>query len=186
MAFLLYSWISASLSPIREPSSCNKWELTYRPTTWECAESERVFQSLSPKWHVFIKPFPSSHRNVCGRGDRVGGSGWLLESSISQLQQAWYTYEFTQAVMTAHTRLAEACPSTYRVPAQRPESDHTVPSLTKIYVQLIATRREKSLLLGVTRYIKQPRRQDLCLGVVGQHKIESIFFFVLFCFGLVW
>lgn len=53
-------------------------------------------------------------------------------------------------------------------------------------MQLIAARREKSLLLGVTGYINQPQGQDLCFGVVGQHKIDPTFFvcfFVLVWFG---
>lgn len=51
-------------------------------------------------------------------------------------------------------------------------------------MQLIEARREKSLLLGVTGYINQPQRQDLCFGVVGQHKIDSVFFVCFF--DLVW
>ncbi|CAO2631449.1 hypothetical protein LEMLEM_LOCUS21289, partial [Lemmus lemmus] len=43
----------------------------------------------------------------------------------------------------------------YRVPAQRPESDHTAHPSPRSYVQSIAARIEKLLLLGVTGYINQ-------------------------------
>ena len=66
----------------------------------------RDFETLSPKWDVFIKPFPVVLWGLRGRGGRnilrAREDGRNQRNSVFQAQQDWCTHEFTNTV-AAHT-----------------------------------------------------------------------------------
>jgi hypothetical protein len=63
----------------------------------------RDIRALNPKWHVFIKPFPSRLSSLWTRGGRkivrARGGGWLQENSFFKKQNDWHTYECTETVV---------------------------------------------------------------------------------------
>lgn len=69
---LLCPQTSVLLGPIREVSSCTDGN-QHRHQQWDSVWREKDFGALSPKWDVFLKPFPSRLRDLCEEeAERLG------------------------------------------------------------------------------------------------------------------
>lgn len=92
----------------------------------------RDFVALSPKWDIFIRPFPLWFRCLCGRGCgkivKGRGGGYLQGNCVFQAQKELCMYEFAETV-TVCTRTAES--QAKRGPRTERESGHRVVLLTK-------------------------------------------------------
>lgn len=114
---LLYPWICTCSTQTREESCCGEMELTQRPTTGQCAETESLDHS-SVKVVFSPIPSPQSSGSYAKEELRARGDRWLQGNIIfiHNRTHIW-TQETRQCTWSLHRF------QTDRVPALRGEAD---------------------------------------------------------------